>query len=480
MEWLRGFFETNFIVVHFAYGLVFFLLGFAVSLQSRRPSTLTLARPLPLLALFGILHGIADWGRVFVPFQETYLQSEVVLTLQVVRIILTALAFTSLLAFALRLVESAGRCRAWLLWVPQLAFATWLTSFLLYPFLTTNQSNLWWIETSEAWTRYLLGSGAALLSIYALKLQFDEFRSQAMGHLIRYLRWAMLAFALYVLVGCLIVPKAPFFPANVLHTTWFLEWTGIPIEILRAISGLIMAVSIIRVLEIFDIEHARQLDESHEVRVVLSERDRIARELHDGVIQSLYGVGLGLENVTFLLDEDPSKARQDLAALLPKVNGVIREIREYIMDLKVPGEAGRSLRQKLATVIDDLRASYPALRVELDVFVSDPPGMQPETANELCQIMREAITNAVRHGGANRIVVKTLAGNSFLQIRIQDNGKGFDPATVKGCGDAGGHGLRNMRQRATLLGGTLEISGTPGIGAVVTAVVPLETTWEAT
>src|SRR5690606_29682081 len=85
MDVVREFFSTNQIVVVFGYGLIYFLLGFALSLVSRRPSELTLAQALPLLGTFGILHGVAEWGQVFIPIQATYLSPDSIVVLWAVQ-----------------------------------------------------------------------------------------------------------------------------------------------------------------------------------------------------------------------------------------------------------------------------------------------------------------------------------------------------------------------------------------------------------
>src|SRR5690625_4222423 len=104
MAILREFFSTNQIIVVFGYGLVYFLLGFALTLQSRRPSELTVARALPLLGSFGILHGVAEWGHVFIPIQATYMSADNIILLWAVHGTLLAVAFTFLFQFGLRLV----------------------------------------------------------------------------------------------------------------------------------------------------------------------------------------------------------------------------------------------------------------------------------------------------------------------------------------------------------------------------------------
>src|SRR5512139_4054849 len=105
MEILAVFFEANQAIIYFAYGLAFFTMGLAVALQSRQFSRLELARSLNWLAGFGILHGLNEWGDLFIPIQTTYLATPVVNLLYVVQLVLLALSFTCLFAFGVSLLK---------------------------------------------------------------------------------------------------------------------------------------------------------------------------------------------------------------------------------------------------------------------------------------------------------------------------------------------------------------------------------------
>src|SRR5690606_33239048 len=193
----------------------------------------------------------------------------------------------------------------------------------------------WWLAAGDLWSRYLLAFLGALLTCYALTLQAEEFRNRHMDALLPHLRVGVFSFALYAVAGGLMVPASSFFPANVINSDVFFQLTGLPIQIPRAIAGLFMAYSIVRILEIFDIESARRLEEAERARAVWEERDRIARELHDGSIQSLYAVGLNLENAGYLMEQRPREAQQQMALVMKNLNRAIQDIRSYILDLKV-------------------------------------------------------------------------------------------------------------------------------------------------
>lgn len=468
MDVLRQFFSTNQIVVVFAYGLVYFLLGFALSLQSRRPSELTLARALPLLGTFGIIHGVAEWGQVFIPIQATYLSSEVIVVLWGVQGTLLAIAFAFLFQFGLRLLaEGLPPAYRYLPLVPWALFALWFLVFTLgAAFFSTGTADTW-LDAGDVWARYLLALPGAVITCFGLSRQSQEFRRLGTARLENMLRLAVLSFGLYAVADGLIVAPAGFFPARYLNTETFFQLTGLPIELWRGLAGLAITVYVVRLLEMFDIEHARQLEEADRVRAVLAERDRIARDLHDGIIQSLYAVGLNLEAARELIEDNPVETRSRIEFVMGKLDEAIREIRHYIANLRSPADETRTLQEALASLASEFRRSF-GVAVTLDTRGEAATRMKPEDLNHLRQITRESLSNAVRHGKARRVRIAVEVGSGQIELSVKDDGIGFDPLKTP----ANGNGLRNMRQRAQLLGGRFGIESAPGKGTLVRVVVP--------
>lgn len=462
---LREFFEVNMLIVLFGYGLVFFLLGFAITLQARHESRFTLARSLPLLGTFGLLHGIAEWGHVFIPIQSLYLSEPIIMVLRGLATTLLSLAFVALFSFGARLLaDTTGRHR-WLTWLPSVLFAIWFGCFLIVWLVADQGEYEWWLKAGDLWSRYLLAFLGALLTCYALTLQADEFRAREMEGLLHHLRVGVFSFALFAVAGGLLVPESSFFPANVLNSEVFFMWTGLPVQIPRAIAGLFMAYSIVRILEIFDIESARRLEEAERSRAVWEERDRIARELHDGIIQSLYAVGLSLENAQYLAEVNPQEAREQVATVMKSLNRAIRDIRSYIMDLKETPGLQKTLPERMQALVSELSTNYHR-PIDLTTTLHGPVELSEEAMNHVRQIVREAVANAIRHGEASRIAVHLEAGPDGVGVQITDNGKGFNPENPNSRADSG-LGLANMARRAELLGGSLTIESEPGAGASV-------------
>lgn len=200
---------------------------------------------------------------------------------------------------------------------------------------------------------------------------------------------------------------------------------------------------------------------------LIEERERISMDLHDGVLQTLYATGLGLEATLEDVESDPAAAKDGVERAIGRLHATISDIRHYIFDLRTAQEqAGDGLPSLLQRLADGLQ--HPG--VEIAVEAEAPPGLPKRVQWECWHIAREAMSNALRHGGCGRIAVRLEPEGPGLRMEIRDDGSGFDPARPVG---AGHRGLGNMRRRAEAIGGRLEVRSTPGQGTTVVLEVPL-------
>ena len=226
----------------------------------------------------------------------------------------------------------------------------------------------------------------------------------------------------------------------------------------------------IRLLELYDVEAALQHETHQRMVAVLNERDRIARELHDGVIQQLYGVGLHLESSLYLLEKAPDEARRQIRENMDRLDQAVKDIRRYITGLRSSGEEAAPLPARLRRLADEFRRTYP-VEVRVQVRRVGRTNLSPEAVEHVVQIARESMTNAVRHGQPRVITVRLEGTGQGLVVSIEDDGRGFDPNGVVQREDGRGHGLPNMHERAALIGGRLEIWSRPGEGTRVTLIL---------
>ena len=226
------------------------------------------------------------------------------------------------------------------------------------------------------------------------------------------------------------------------------------------------------------IDNARLHDQVQRLAVV-EERERIGKDLHDGIIQAIYAVGLSLEDVPELVEEEAG--RQDAVARVDRaidaLNLVIADIRSYILRLRPALGGDEDPVEALARLAEELGMhAVIDLEVDLEGGAAVMRALPPDRHTDLLFIAREALSNVARHSSATRTAMVLAVDAGDLVLYVEDNGRGFDPARVPGPDDHGRHqGLANMRDRAVGMGGTFAIERPDGPGTRIIVRVPAPT-----
>ena len=216
------------------------------------------------------------------------------------------------------------------------------------------------------------------------------------------------------------------------------------------------------------IENAR-LHEQVQRLAVVTERERIGQDLHDGIIQRIYAVALSLEDVPELMVAEAGEASARIERAIEGLNQTIRDMRTFIFGLQPDALGQVGLVGGLAGLLDEFRLNT-MIDAELVVGEEADLAFPAEPTQQVLHIVREALSNVARHSGASRA---GLVGHSdesgSVVLEIADNGRGFDLLEDRGPGH---QGLANMRARAAALGGTLEVDSEPGAGTRIIIRVP--------
>jgi signal transduction histidine kinase len=217
------------------------------------------------------------------------------------------------------------------------------------------------------------------------------------------------------------------------------------------------------------IENAR-LHEQVQRLAVVDERERIGKDLHDGIIQSIYAVSLSLEDLPELMGEDRAEAVARVERAIDALHLTIRDIRNFIFGLQPEILVENNLVGGLVGLAEEFRHNT---LIEIDVEGIDDlvPEMAPDRSAELLAIAREALSNIARHARASQVSITLGSDGSELRLMIADNGMGFAPGEPPGRGH---HGLGNMAARAERLGGRLVVDSESGAGTRVLVEVPFE------
>ena len=214
-----------------------------------------------------------------------------------------------------------------------------------------------------------------------------------------------------------------------------------------------------------------QFDMTLEARV--GERTRIARELHDTLLQSFHGLLLRFQTVSHLLPESPSEAKQRLDTAIAHAAAAITEGRDAVQGLRSSTVEKDNLALAISALGAELAADGSSLRPAFHVAVEgETRELHPILRDEIYRIAAEALRNAFRHAQAGRVEVDIRYDPEQFRLRVRDDGKGIDPAVLANQGLEGHYGLRGMPERAALIGGKLAVWSEAGAGTEVELRLP--------
>ncbi len=476
-----------FAYVYFIYGLAFFNMGLAVVLEGGRSTDARLRHALRPLAVFGLVHGVHEWGEMFQSLRLLPWQSELEVGWEALRLAVLAFSFLSLSAFGASLLAPTEQGRRLSLLIPLAQAALWGLGVLIMYGQPSLTGHIWTV--ANVWARYILGAPAALLASAGLVAQQRAFRQAGLMGFGRDSLWAAVAFGWYGLVGQLFAPASPLPPSNVINATLFYSLFGFPIQFVRAGAAVVAAVFVVRFLRAFEVETRRQIADLQAERVKEAERreaqrgellrrvvaaqeaerQRIARELHDATGQTLTALGLGLRGVAGMVEAAAPEARPSLRRLETLTTDALDELGRLIADLRPSHLDDLGLAATLRWYTKALPEHTP-LEIHVEVAGRERP-LAPAVNIALFRVAQEALTNAIKHSRATQAWIHLTYDDAAIRLDVRDNGCGFNPLLVENVGRAA-WGLLGMQERATLLGGRCQVASEPGRGTLVQIVIP--------
>jgi signal transduction histidine kinase len=480
--------QYNMVLIFFIYGLAFFSMGLAITLEANRGSDTRLRHGLRALAIFGILHGIHEWVDMFELLNMLPGQDLDPTAWHTARIAMLEFSFLFLAAFGATLLPRVKNFRRASIVVPIILATIWGIGIVVLRGFFTIEAGLW--DVADVWTRYAVAVPAGLLACIGLIGQWRVFKKAGMERFGRDALLAAFAFAMYGLLGQTIVRASPLPPSNVINQDFFLLTFGFPIQLLRAGAAVVSAWAIIRFLRSFEYETQRkiamlqeaQLHEAQRrealrgkllnqiVSAQEAERQRIARELHDATGQSLTAIGLGLRGISNTLRQDADKAAENLRQLEGLVARSLDELQRLIADLRPSHLDDLGLPAALRWYAGEVQNRVPLI---VTVEINGEPRPIDSAANTaLFRVAQEALTNVIKHAQATKTTVRLSYLPSVVMLQVEDDGCGFEVHTQS---ERPAWGLLGMEERATLLGGYVAIQSQPGHGARVEMMVPYHT-----
>jgi signal transduction histidine kinase len=517
MDPVANIFQQNILVIYFFYGLAFFCMGLLLWIESGRTSEFRIARAIGALAGFGIIHGLHEWFEMFQLLAKSG-ATDIPdwLLLNEVRLAHLVVSFLLLLIFGVRLIHANrwgnGRERRFAYLTAGSLFAIWQVTALItkWAYDLTGDD---FLTVMDVLARYMIGIPASLLAAWAIILEQRSFHRRGMSGFGRDLQWAAWALLLYGVVGQVFTTESVLFPSTIINADLFFRTFGIPIQFFRAMEAALMAVFMVRALRAFELEQKQRLVHANDARLSAqreallvqqaaryqteqlyselqereellakllhqvvkaqeNERQRVARELHDGAGQILTGLGLGLAAASESLKTDPDLTGKQLAELRQLNAQALEELQFLIRDLR-------------PSVLDDM-GLVPALKAQVREFEhrtgvsatftveGKPKRLMPELETVAFRIGQEALTNIAKHAQAQHVDVKLSFNANCMKLVVQDDGRGFDPDAVSQTnGRRQAWGLLGIQERVNLVGGICFIISEPGAGTTVRATIPL-------
>ncbi len=432
----------------FIHGLVFFtfsLMAFSLHYRSHR---ILLARQLQGLGLFAICEAVGAWHSLFAG-----LTPQVLLFPTFIRPVLLGSGYIFLIVLGVQtffFAETAqAQARRWLAGFNVVWIVVYFGTYLA---LVEQRETV--VRVAEGLVHIVFGVPGSLLAAVGLRRQSYRTLDLAVRKRIQpYLRLFEITAGLLSLLHLLYLP----WPVIRLAPA-IVEW-------LWGIIGIGLTVGISQALNTIQLEVEHWIEGVERLQALAVDRERIGRDLHDGIIQSLYAAGLLLESVQPIIPSNPMRAQAQLGRVIDNLNETIQDIRRYIFDLRsdMPDD---DLPSGIKRLLRDFHINT-LLETEFEVTGVPVEILSMERRRHIFQIVRETLANTARHARARWVKIQLNYNEHALDLTISDDGIGMETLQV-----SKGYGLRNIRERVRLLDGTLRIESAPNEGVTYHLTVP--------
>ena len=497
MDIVGAFSTANMAVIYFVTGLAFFTTGLIVWLETSRSPAVQAVRVMPLLAGFGIVHGSHEWLEMFWLMAPQELGGPV----GILRLVVLGASFALLAEFGVRLLMADEDRSPWRMarWVFLTAFATGMVVVWL---AWGGQEGVW--SASDAWCRYSLAIPGALLAAGGLFRRSRLLTAEDAG-VARDMQIGGSALVIYGVVGQLFVGQSPLPPSTVVNGAWFMDTFHFPAQLLRSAMAVIVAVSTVRTVRLFEWQRQRRLmrlssaqadaqrrlsEETaerqalqrdllhHAVLAQEAERQHIARELHDEVGQALTAITWGLAQLEESVAGQADGVQERVAKLRSVSSRVMVALRQLTTRLRPALLDELGLVPALIAYADECSNVY-----SFDVGVSvngERRRLPSEIETTLYRIVQEALTNVAKHARASNANVRLDFDDGGVTLAVIDDGTGMDTETAQRAAACGtGFGLAGICERVELAEGHLDLYSTLGEGTQVCVRVPVPREEEA-
>lgn len=441
--------QNHFFLIYLIYGFVFIYLGsLALTKKQDSESQNAFIIALTFLGLFGLTHGISEWMNMIL-IQDVYPQfsNEILVYKQ----LLKAISFVFLGVFGLNLVTSKRLCRSGYM-ILSIIFLLWFFGFFY-----------WWIEparvTSDAYAlyntvflRYGLAFFSAFISGVGLYQRSKKLKQMNLEYISKkYVHFA-LVFFVYAVVEGILVKEQSYFPANVINREMFALIFKVPVQILKITIGILISFYLTTIVKTFNWEQQERLNQLAIADIKAQERQRMTLDIHDGIMQSIYAIGMKIETV--IKRSDSSSNTDALIHIKSDLNQTLMMARNFITSNTLKTVDFSELSNQIDKIIDDFGTDK---RIEFHTKYESYPVLINKISTEKCThlfyIIQEALVNVMKHAKAKNVYIELRANKEHIMLNIKDDGIGIDLKQKR----EDSYGLGLMRTRVDELNGSMEL-----------------------
>lgn len=477
------------VLIFFIYGLAFFSMGIALSLESMRSPRLAERRVLRPLAIFGLLHGMHEWLEILL-LQGVWLGVPFPEQLNWLRYALLIISFIPLIYFGLLMLVEPERG----IGIPLIIVFGMLVFYATALLIVTRVRPDLLLGPADTLARYFLAVPGGILAGLGLRKRAQQVEKEGRTDIVHRFRWAALGFGLYGLTQIFVGP-IDMFPANAINSAVFVGIFGFPVQLVRATMAALVTVNLIQAIQVVDREREEQLlsaqqerlEALEQVRRDLEEREalrrellrhtviaqeeergRIARELHDETAQFLTALSLNLATLKNLLP----KQRQTFD-LINNLQSQTRQMSEGIYrlvhDLRPAQLDDLGLVPALQYLAEE---EYKRAGLQVDLQVDGKrQRLDPLVETVFFRVAQEALINVVRHAHCDRASLELAFEPDRVVLIVRDSGVGIDFKAA--ASPERGWGLEGMRERVESVEGQLQITSPESGGTQVKVIVPM-------
>lgn len=482
--------QWDIVLIFFIYGLAFFSMGVALSLESLRTPRLAERRVLRPLAVFGLLHGMHEWIEILL-MQGTWLGVPFPEYIEWLRFAMLGISFIPLIYFGLLMLVDPERGN----WLPVLILIGMLVAYLVALLAVIQQRPDLGYKPADTLARYFLAVTGGILAGLGLNKRARQVQAEGRTVIARRFRWAALGFALYGITQVFVGP-IDMFPANIVNGAVFVDLMGFPIQLIRAGMAILITVNLIQAIQVVDREREEQLLSAQKERLAAleqvrqdleerevlrrellrhtviaqeDERGRIARELHDETAQFLTALSLNLATLKNLVPKEP-KIQELIEDLQSQTREMSQGIYRLVHDLRPAQLDDLGLVPALQYLAEE-ENKRAGLQVTLQVSGARQR-LDPLVETVLFRVAQEGLTNVIRHAQCDQASLELDFSPQRVVLKVSDKGIGIREMPASGL--PRGWGLEGMRERVESVEGDLQISSPVSGGTVVEVQVPLQ------